>query len=214
MPIATSACLTTVGLRSPGGTSPGIPLTTPRCPNTVLLVIDTAIPRAETMTRFTNLFQSFAPARPVRVKDFDAATKSRSAVVALIGILMLPPAAKALDLSSGLYQIEVMIALPNVQNVAVPISITQCITAENITSGRAFFVLSDNPLQACELVDYRPAQNSFTYRIVCPGPNRGSAFAEFETTTTTYRGAIKMNMGGKNMTMSETQLGKRVGNCP
>jgi hypothetical protein len=36
----------------------------------------------------------------------------------------------------------------------------------------------------------------------------------FETTATTYRGSINMNMGGKNMTMSETQAGRRIGNCP
>jgi hypothetical protein len=49
--------------------------------------------------------------------------------------------------------------------------------------------------------------------IACAGPNRGSAVATFETKGTTYRGTIKMNMGGKNMTMSETQAGKRIGDC-
>jgi len=168
------------------------------------------------MTRLSYLSQPFAPARALRVEDFAGAAQSRAIVivVALVGILILPIATQALDLSPGLYQIEIRIALPNVQNVASPIMITQCITAEDIASGRAFFVLSDNPLQACDLVDYRAAKNNFTYRVVCPGPNRGSAFAEFQTTTETYRGAIKMNMGGKNMTMSETQLGKRIGNCP
>ncbi len=167
------------------------------------------------MTRFTYLSETFAPARSLRTEGLTASTQSRVTVlaIALIGMLMGSTATQALDLSPGLYEIEVMMALPNVQNVAAPIKITQCITADDLRSGRAFFVLSDNPLQACELVDYRPADNTFTYRVVCPGPNRGSAFAEFQTTTETYRGAIKMNMGGKNMTMSETQLGKRIGNC-
>ncbi|HZF22834.1 MAG TPA: hypothetical protein VE030_05125, partial [Burkholderiales bacterium] len=43
-------------------------------------------------------------------------------------------------------------------------------------------------------------------RIACAGPNRGSAVAVFETTGSAYRGNIKMNMGGKNMSMSETQV--------
>jgi len=43
-------------------------------------------------------------------------------------------------------------------------------------------------------------------RIACAGPNRGSAVAVFETTGSAYRGNIKMNMDGKNMTMSETQV--------
>jgi hypothetical protein len=35
----------------------------------------------------------------------------------------------------------------------------------------------------------------------------------FTSTGTTYRGSIEMNLGGKNMTMSETQRGERVGEC-
>jgi len=48
---------------------------------------------------------------------------------------------------------------------------------------------------------------------VCAGPNRGSAVAVFDTKQNTYQGTIRMNMGGKNMTMSETQAGKRIGDC-
>jgi hypothetical protein len=43
--------------------------------------------------------------------------------------------------------------------------------------------------------------------------NKRSAVAVFDTKATTYRGTIKMNMGGKNMTMSEAQAGKRIGDC-
>ena len=42
----------------------------------------------------------------------------------------------------------------------------------------------------------------------------GQAVGVFDLAATTYRGIIKMNMGGKNMTMSETQRGRRVGDCP
>lgn len=181
-------------------------------------MIYTAIPSAATMNmkRRTQLSRPFAPACALRAEGLAALTQFRATalVIALLGLLMGSSATQALDLNPGLYEIEVRIALPNVQNVAAPITITQCISADDLRSGRAFFVLSDNPLQTCELVDYRAAENTFSYRMVCPGPNRGSAFAEFETTPKTYRGAIQMNMGGKNMTMSETQLGKRVGDCP
>ena len=41
----------------------------------------------------------------------------------------------------------------------------------------------------------------------------GSAVGVFDLTGTAYSGTIKMNMGGKNMTMSETQVGRRTGDC-
>jgi hypothetical protein len=41
----------------------------------------------------------------------------------------------------------------------------------------------------------------------------GSAVGMFELNGTAYGGSIKMNMGGKNMTMSETQAGRRIGDC-
>jgi hypothetical protein len=122
---------------------------------------------------------------------------------------------KAADslLMPGLYQVAVRISLPNVQDVAAPLVVTRCVSREDLQSGRAFFVLSDNPLKSCELIDYQATAGTAIYRIACAGPNRGSAVAVFDTRATTYRGTIKMNMGGKNMTMSETQAGKRTGDC-
>lgn len=114
----------------------------------------------------------------------------------------------------GLYRVEVRIGLPNVQDTVPPTVLTRCIGNTDLQSGRAFFVLSDNPLKKCDLLDYQATADKAVYRIACPGPNKGSAVAVFGTTATTYRGSIKMNMGGKNMTMSETQFGSRIGDCP
>jgi Protein of unknown function (DUF3617) len=117
------------------------------------------------------------------------------------------------SLTPGLYQVEVRISLPNVQDVAAPLVMTRCLSSDDLQSGQAFFVLSDNPLKICELVDYEATAGTAIYRIACAGPNRGSAVAVFDTKGTAYRGTIKMNMGGKNMTMSETQAGRRIGDC-
>jgi hypothetical protein len=113
----------------------------------------------------------------------------------------------------GLYRVEVRISLPNVQDTADPLVLTRCVSAADLKSGQAFFVLSDNPLKRCPLLDYQATADMATYRVACPGPNMGSAVAVFETTGTAYHGSIKMNMGGKNMTMSETQVGRRIGDC-
>lgn len=116
-------------------------------------------------------------------------------------------------MAPGLYQIEVRISLPNLQDTAAPIVLTRCVHPADLKSGQAFFILSDNPLKNCDLMDYQTTSDTAIYRIACAGPNRGSAVAVFDTTSTAYRGTIKMNMGGKNMTMSETQVGRRIGDC-
>ena len=116
-------------------------------------------------------------------------------------------------LAPGLYVVDVRISLPNVQDTAAPIVLTRCVRTADLKSGQAFFVLSDNPLKTCAQLDYQTTSDRALYRIACPGPNRGSAVAVFDITNTAYRGIIMMNMGGKNMTMSETQTGRRVGDC-
>ena len=131
--------------------------------------------------------------------------------VAVLGATCADAAGPAL--SPGLYQVEVRISLPNVQDVAAPLVVNRCIVRADLESGQAFFVLSENPLKTCDLVDYEATADTAIYRIVCPGPNRGSAVGTFAATRETYRGTIKMNMGGKNMTMSEVQVGRRVGAC-
>jgi Protein of unknown function (DUF3617) len=113
----------------------------------------------------------------------------------------------------GLYDVEVRIDVPYVLEVAPSKRLTRCLTASAIESGQAFFVLSENPIRACPLTDYRATTTTAHYQIRCPGPNAASAEAEFETTATGYRGTISMQMGGKNMTMSETQVAVRVGAC-
>ncbi|MEQ1881883.1 MAG: DUF3617 family protein [Burkholderiales bacterium] len=124
-------------------------------------------------------------------------------------------AADAADLlpTPGHYEVEVRISLPNVQDIVAPLTLNRCMTFEDFESGRMFAVLSDNPLKLCERLDYEASDGTITFRIECPGPNRGSAVAVFKTHRSGYRGSIKMNLGGKNMTMTEIHIGRRIGNC-
>jgi hypothetical protein len=133
--------------------------------------------------------------------------------VAVLGFVATGSGAAEVLLAPGMYEVEVRIHLPNVQDVASPLVVNRCIGPGDLESGRAFFVLSDNPLKACDLLDYEASGKQARYRIACPGPNRGSAIGEFELGEKSYGGTIKMNMGGKNMTMSETQVGRRIGEC-
>jgi len=118
-------------------------------------------------------------------------------------------------LQPGLYEITVNLELPNVVATGVgPSTLRRCITADDLRTGNAFGVLGQNPIRACPLKDYSISANQALYRIECAGPNAPHAAGVFDLAPGSYRGVITMNMGGKNMTMSERQRGKRIGACP
>ena len=118
-------------------------------------------------------------------------------------------------LQPGLYEVTFTLELPNVIATGIgPGTLRRCVTPDDLRTGNAFGVLGDNPIRACPLKHYDISTDRAQYRIECPGPNTPSATGAFELTATSYRGVINMNMGGKNMTMSERQRGRRVGACP
>jgi Protein of unknown function (DUF3617) len=123
------------------------------------------------------------------------------------------PAAADVALTPGWYEVQVELSLPNTYNLALRTTVRHCVTAADLVTGRAFFVLSEHPIRACALQDYEAHQETAHYRIACAGPNAASAVAEFELQQTHYRGMIHIRMGGKNMTMVETQYAMRVAAC-
>ena len=126
-----------------------------------------------------------------------------------------PASALAEPLQAGLYEITVRVALPNLGD-AIPATVQQrCLSESAIVDGSAFAVLSsNNPLQACPRSDNVATGDTVVFRIVCAGPNKASASATFETHHDRFHGHFAMNMGGKNMTMSEDQAGRWIGACP
>jgi len=117
-------------------------------------------------------------------------------------------------LKPGFYEVTVTLEMPNVVTGIGPGTVHRCVTAADLRTGNAFGVLGDNPIRTCPITDYSVSANRALYRIACPGPNAPSAVGTFDLASTSFRGVITMDMGGKNMTMSERQRGRRVGACP
>jgi hypothetical protein len=93
----------------------------------------------------------------------------------IVALAATDSCAEGSSLTPGLYEVEVRLILPNVDNAAALSTLTRCITPADLHSGQAFFVLSDNPLKQCEMLDYHATAETAFYRIACPGPNRASA---------------------------------------
>ena len=143
--------------------------------------------------------------------------RMRAAVGALIALAMSTErlsAASEATLQPGAYEVQVRLVLPNLDdNTAVKI-VEICISDGGLHKNPGLAVLSDNnPLGKCPISEMRTMGNELTFDIQCPGGNAARASARFILGGASFKGRIEMNMGGKNMTMTEVQVGKRIRNC-
>lgn len=118
-------------------------------------------------------------------------------------------------LAVGRYDVDVRLELPHVEDLNMKKTAAICVTPEGGDGSRGLAVLGDNnPLSRCPASNVRQDGSVLTFDIVCEGTNAARASASYILSEAAFRGRITMRMGGKNMTMSETQVGRRVGACP
>jgi len=118
-------------------------------------------------------------------------------------------------LAAGRYDVDVRLELPHVEDLNMKKTAAICVMPEGGDGSRGLRVLGDNnPLSRCPASNVRQDGSVLTFDIVCEGKNAARASASYTLSEAAFRGRITMKMGGKNMTMSETQVGRRVGACP
>lgn len=135
-------------------------------------------------------------------------------VVVVFAIITLVSACDRVELKEGEYEVEVRLQLPNLEGAGVLSRAKICVQqrAENMSYG--LVVLSqNNPLQTCPISNVKQSGAKLRFDIICPGKNKARAQANYRLQAERFSGRIDMNMGGKNMTMFETQYGYRVGDC-
>lgn len=117
-------------------------------------------------------------------------------------------------LTSGAYEVEVRLELPHLEDMAATKTATICIADSGGNGSGGLVVLSDNnPLAKCPASNVRRYGDTLSFDIVCEGGNQAMATAAYRITAENFQGRIAMKMGGKNMTMTETQRGHRIGDC-
>lgn len=137
-----------------------------------------------------------------------------AACLALILAVAPPRHASAGEdlLAAGRYDVEVRLELPHVEDLNMRKAAALCVTPDG---SRGLAVLGDNnPLSRCPASNIHQDGRVLTFDIVCEGTNAARASASYTLSETAFHGRIAMRMGGKNMTMAETQVGRRVGACP
>ncbi len=117
-------------------------------------------------------------------------------------------------LQDGLYEVAVSLELLHLEDLAVKTTAKICVTQTDAGGTRGLAVLSqNNPLGHCPASNVRQDQDSLKYSIACEGKNAAQAHAVYVLSPQNFQGRIEMKMGGKNMTMTETQRGRRIGPC-
>lgn len=115
-------------------------------------------------------------------------------------------------LQPGEYEVQMRLELPHVEGMGVQRTEKLCITGGG-THG--IVVLSENnPLARCPASNIKESGGQLTFDLICEGHNQAVAWARFQLGPDRFAGAFDMKMGGKNMTMTERQTGRRIGTCP
>jgi Protein of unknown function (DUF3617) len=141
--------------------------------------------------------------------------------LSLIGVVLasaLTSPGRAVDagaLEPGRYEVSVRLDLPNIEGAAAAKVTSLCVSAEDRIGTHGLMALSENnPVARCPVFNVRQQGEALSFDIVCPGGNAAVASASYRLAGTAFDGRISMKLGGKNMTMTETQAGRRVGACP
>ena len=117
-------------------------------------------------------------------------------------------------LRPGLYEVAVKLELPHLENTTAKRTATICVSDADRNGSRGLAVLSENnPLARCPVSNVSESGDSLTFDIACEGGNAAVGSAKYVLGAESFEGRIAMKMGGKNMTMSETQVGRRIGEC-
>ena len=116
-------------------------------------------------------------------------------------------------LQNGAYEVQVRLELPNVLSWTVAGSTATICIPESSPNGALPVLSRNNPLADCEASNVEREGPTLTFDILCEG--RGAAWgkAVYRLMPDAFEGRIAMVMGGKNMTMTEVQSGRRIGSC-
>ena len=125
-----------------------------------------------------------------------------------------PLRASPLSLPSGSYELTARLELPHLERWGVNKTTTICLSNSRGPDEIPVPVVSaNNPFAKCSAANLIADGLTLEYDIVCPERGSARGHAVYKISTDGFSGRVAMVMGAKNMTMSEVQRGRRVGEC-
>jgi hypothetical protein len=115
---------------------------------------------------------------------------------------------------SGSYEITARLELPHLERWAVDKTTIICLPPSLDDDKLPIPIVSaNNPFAKCSVANLMMQTSKLEYDIVCPGRGAAKGHAIYLLSNDTFSGRVAMVLGAKNMTMTEVQQGRRIGNC-
>src|SRR6516165_7855871 len=114
----------------------------------------------------------------------------------------------------GSYELTARLELPHLERWAVDKTTVICLPPFlNDDKLPIPIVSANNPFTKCSVANLMTQTPKLEYDIVCPGRGAAKGHAIYILSDDTFAGRVAMVLGAKNMTMTEVQQGRRIGNC-
>jgi uncharacterized protein DUF3617 len=145
-----------------------------------------------------------------------AGARGLAASIFLATVVQWPdsmPARNSLP-APGLYELIARLELPHLERWAIDHATTVCLPASQSNSEIPIPVVSaNNPFGQCAAANFVGDDKSLQYDIVCHERGAAKGHAMYSVSLDTFSGRVAMIMGAKNMTMTEVQRARRIGDC-
>jgi len=125
-----------------------------------------------------------------------------------------PLHADRLSPPSGSYELTARLELPHLERWGVDKTTLICLSNSRGPDEIPVPVVSaNNPFAKCSAINLRADDSKLEYDIVCPERGSARGHAVYKVSPDAFTGRIAMVMGAKNMTMTEVQHARQVGEC-
>jgi hypothetical protein len=115
---------------------------------------------------------------------------------------------------TGSYEIIARLELPHLERWAVNKTTIICLPPSLGDDRIPIPIVSaNNPFAKCSAANLMTKTSKLEYDIVCPGRGAAKGHAIYTLSNDAFSGRVAMVLGAKNMTMTEVQQGRRIGNC-
>jgi len=145
-----------------------------------------------------------------------AASRALSIAMILGTVVQAQPARPEVRLltQTGSYEITARLELPHLERWAVDKTAIICLPpALNNNEVPIPIVSANNPYAKCSAKNLTVQSNKLEYDIVCPERGAAKGHAVYILAGDAFSGRVAMVLGAKNMTMTEVQQARRIGNC-
>ena len=116
--------------------------------------------------------------------------------------------------TAGSYEITARLEVPHLERWGVDKTTIICLP-DSLSPGNIPIpvVSANNPFAKCSAANLLAEGSKLEYDIVCPERGAARGHAVYQLSSNAFTGRIAMVMGAKNMTMTEVQHARRIGEC-